>query len=218
MDPFLVFDLETQRSADEVGGWGNIQSMLYSVAVVWDSEKNDFFTYYENQFEDLFKHLTCGFTVVGFNHAYFDYKVLSGYGQSTEERKSILNSLLKQKNLDILLYIKEKLGFRLRLDGVARATIKASKSADGLDALKWYKEYKDTGNKLKLQKIADYCTQDVRVTRDLYLYGRQNKFIYYETKSRNLEKLTVDWENSHSLDTEQPARSSVSSPQQRSLF
>ena len=139
-------------------------------------------------------------------------------GQSTEERKSILNSLLKQKNLDILLYIKEKLGFRLRLDGVARATIKASKSADGLDALKWYKEYKDTGNKLKLQKIADYCTQDVRVTRDLYLYGRQNKFIYYETKSRNLEKLTVDWENSHSLDTEQPARSSVSSPQQRSLF
>ena len=34
----------------------------------------------------------------------------------------------------------------------------------------------------------------------------------------NLEKLTVDWENSHSLDTEQPARSSVSSPQQRSLF
>ena len=44
MDPFLVFDLETQRSADEVGGWGNIQSMLYSVAVVWDSEKNDFFT------------------------------------------------------------------------------------------------------------------------------------------------------------------------------
>ena len=39
MDPFLVFDLETQRSADEVGGWGNIQSMLYSVAVVWDSEK-----------------------------------------------------------------------------------------------------------------------------------------------------------------------------------
>ena len=169
-------------------------------------------------FESLFKHLTCGFTVVGFNHAYFDYKVLSGYGKSSEEEEAILKSLLKQKNLDILLYIKEKLGFRLRLDGVARATIKASKSADGLDALKWYKEYKDTGNKLKLQKIADYCTQDVRVTRDLYLYGRQNKFIYYETKSRNLEKLTVDWENSHSLDTEQPARSSVSSPQQRSLF
>ena len=145
-------------------------------------------------------------------------KYSSGYGKSSEEEEAILKSLLKQKNLDILLYIKEKLGFRLRLDGVARATIKASKSADGLDALKWYKEYKDTGNKLKLQKIADYCTQDVRVTRDLYLYGRQNKFIYYETKSRNLEKLTVDWENSHSLDTEQPARSSVSSPQQRSLF
>ena len=125
---------------------------------------------------------------------------------------------MKQKNLDILLYIKEKLGFRLRLDGVARATLQTSKSADGLDALKWYKEYKDTGNKLKLQKIADYCTQDVRVTRDLYLYGKKNKFIYYETKSRNLEKLNVDWEDSRPLDPEQPARSSVPSPQQISLL
>ena len=42
MMPFLVFDLETQRSADEVGGWGYIKNMLYSVAVVWDSEKNSF--------------------------------------------------------------------------------------------------------------------------------------------------------------------------------
>ena len=217
MSPFLVFDLETQRSADEVGGWGNIQSMLYSVAVVWDSEKNDFFTYYENQFEDLFKHLTCGFTVVGFNHAYFDYKVLSGYGQSTEERESILNRLLKQKNLDILLYIKEKLGFRLRLDGVARATLQTSKSADGLAALKWYKEYKETGNQNKLQQIADYCIQDVQVTRDLYLYGKKNKFIYYETKSRNLEKLEVSWENSASLETEKPTKTRVFS-EQRSLF
>ena len=217
MSPFLVFDLETQRSADEVGGWGNIQSMLYSVAVVWDSEKNDFFTYYEDQFEDLFQHLTCGFTVVGFNHAYFDYKVLSGYGQSTEERESILNRLLKQKNLDILLYIKEKLGFRLRLDGVARATLQTSKSADGLAALKWYKEYKETGNQNKLQQIADYCIQDVQVTRDLYLYGKKNKFIYYETKSRNLEKLEVSWENSASLETEKPTKTRVFS-EQRSLF
>ena len=218
MNPFLVFDLETQRSADEVGGWGNIQSMLYSVAVVWDSEKNDFFTYYENQFEDLFKHLTCGFTVVGFNHAYFDYKVLSGYGKSVEERNSILNSLLKQKNLDILLYIKEKLGFRLRLDGVARATLKTGKSADGLDALKWYKEYKETGDKKNLQMIADYCTQDVQVTRDLYLYGKKNKFIYYETKSRNLEKINVDWESSDSLEAEKTDKGSVFHRKQQSLL
>ncbi len=217
MNPFLVFDLETQRSADEVGGWGNIQNMLYSVAVVWDSEKNSFFTYYENQFEDLFKHLTCGFTVVGFNHAYFDYKVLSGYGKSPEESKEILSCLLKQKNLDILLRIKRELGFRLRLDGVARATLQTSKSADGLDALKWYKEYTQTRDEKKLQQIADYCTQDVRVTRDLYLYGRKNKFIYYETKSRNLVKLVVNWEDPDSLEIEKLAGARVLSPP-RALF
>ena len=36
-------------------------------------------------------------------------------------------------------------------------------------------------------------------------------------KSRNVEKLNVDWEDSHSLDPEHPTRVSVPSPQQ-SLF
>ena len=65
--------------------------------------------------------------------------------------------------------------------------------------------------------IADYCTQDVQVTRDLYLYGKKNRFIYYETKSRNLEKINVDWESSDSLEAEQPTKTRVSSKQQ-SLF
>ncbi|SVE19796.1 uncharacterized protein METZ01_LOCUS472650, partial [marine metagenome] len=38
-----VFDLETQKSAEEVGGWGNIHKMGLAVGVVWDSLDQEFF-------------------------------------------------------------------------------------------------------------------------------------------------------------------------------
>ena len=41
------FDLETQKSADEVGGWGNIHKMRLAVGVVWDSIDQDYFVYEE---------------------------------------------------------------------------------------------------------------------------------------------------------------------------
>ena len=196
-EDFLVFDLETQRDAKAVGGWGYIDNMLLSVAVVWDSAKNKFFTYYEDQVQQLFQHLTCGLKVIGYNHIYFDYKVLSGYENEINFSKiEIFQRLIQQKNFDLLIDIKDKLGFRLKLDGVAKATLgnEAGKSADGLEALQWFKEYKETGDKSKLEKIRDYCEQDVKITKDLYLYGVKNRFIYYETKSRNIEKLHVEWD------------------------
>ena len=41
------FDLETQKSAEDVGGWGNIHKMGLAVGVVWDSLDREFFTYEE---------------------------------------------------------------------------------------------------------------------------------------------------------------------------
>lgn len=194
MEGFLAFDLETQRSADEVGGWGNIDKMLFSVAVVWDSSQNQFFSYYEHQYQELVNHLFCGLKVVGFNHLYFDYKVLSGYFVGAE-REVFESKLITQKNLDLLIDIKNKIGFRIRLENLATSTLSVGKSADGLDALKWYKEYQNTGDKSFLQKITDYCQQDVKVTRDLYHYGLNNGFVYCREKSNNIRKIIVDWDS-----------------------
>ena len=41
------FDLETQKSAEDVGGWDNIHKMGLAVGVVWDSLDREFFTYEE---------------------------------------------------------------------------------------------------------------------------------------------------------------------------
>ncbi len=192
MNEFLVFDLETQRSAQEVGGWNNIAEMKMSVGVIWDSTQNSFFTYYENDVIDLIRHLQSGPTVIGYNHIGFDYAVLAGYYDEGNDRDLFLKKMNHLDNLDLLSDLKDRIGKRIKLDTVARPTLKIGKSADGLMALKWYKEYLQ-GDEEKLQKIADYCKQDVAVTKDVYLYGIKNGEIIYEDRELGIKKVPVDW-------------------------
>ena len=196
---FLAFDLETQRDAQSVGGWGHIPDMKMSVGVLWDSRKNDFSVYYENQIQEMIEHLTSGPRVIGFNHIFFDYPVVSGYTKRGQEREALLTRLSEQKNLDLLIDLKERLGHRLKLDSLVRPTLEIGKSADGLQALEWYKEYIETKNSEKLQLIVSYCKQDVAITRDLYLYGLEKNEVFYETKS-GIKAVKVDWEEKEQVD------------------
>ena len=70
------FDLETQKSADEVGGWGNIHKMKLAVGVDWDSIDQDYFVYEEKDAKTLVEKLRTADLVIGFNVIGFDYTVL----------------------------------------------------------------------------------------------------------------------------------------------
>ncbi|MCK4767231.1 MAG: hypothetical protein KAS28_02510, partial [Desulfobacula sp.] len=59
------------------------------------------------------------------------------------------------------------------------------KSADGLMALKWWEQG-------RIDKIIEYCKQDVKVTRDLYLYGKENQFLVFKNKSGNQVRVPVN--------------------------
>ena len=72
----LYFDLETQKSAEDVGGWGNIHDMKLAVGVVWDSCEQEYFSYQENTALQLVEKLQTADLVVGFNVKKFDYGVL----------------------------------------------------------------------------------------------------------------------------------------------
>ena len=194
MQDFLVFDLETQRSAQDVGGWDKIPEMKMSVGVVYDSRDKKFHCFYEAQVEQLIKLLCSGPLVIGYNHIGFDYPVLSGY-REFDQRAALLEQLNSANNLDLLLSLRERIGKRVKLDAVARPTLEIGKSADGLQALEWYKEYLD-GQTEKLGMIADYCTQDVAVTRDVYLYGIKHGNIKYIDKDKGITSVDVQWEQS----------------------
>lgn len=194
MEDFLVFDLETQRSAQDVGGWENIADMKVSVGVIWDSTTQQYHTYYEDQVQALIDHLKSGPLVIGYNHMGFDYTVLSGYYPAGAERQKAMEDFKGLKNLDLLTSLKGIIGKRIKLDSVARPTLNVGKSADGLLALQWYKEYL-AGDQGKLKMIADYCQQDVQVTRDVYLYGVEKGEISYEDKVLGIKQVAVDWKS-----------------------
>ena len=75
----VYFDLETQRSANDVGGWNHIDRMGMSVGVTYSTTRGGYMVYGEPQVNDLIQELQRADLVVGFNHIRFDYKVLEGY-------------------------------------------------------------------------------------------------------------------------------------------
>ncbi|MBW2470555.1 MAG: DUF1998 domain-containing protein, partial [Deltaproteobacteria bacterium] len=172
-----VFDVETQRSAVEVGGWHRADRMGISVAVLYDSALDSFKTYLEKDIPELISDLQTFDLVVGFNNKRFDNKVLSAYS---------LFNLASLPTLDIMEVITNRLGYRLSLDRLAEHTLGVKKSADGLRALQWYKEG-------KIDDIINYCLQDVRITRDLFLFGLKNRYLLFKNKAGSIVRLPVDF-------------------------
>ena len=174
----VFFDLETQKLAQDVGGWANTHLMRVSVAVLFDTTENRFFTFYEDGIDNLINHLEKADLVVGFNVNRFDYNVLSAYTRK---------DLLKLPTFDILQDIHERLGFRVGLDHLAKETLNMNKSADGLKAVEWFREG-------QMKKLEQYCSKDVAITRDLFDYGMKNGHLIYRKKGvAERLRLLVDW-------------------------
>jgi DEAD/DEAH box helicase domain-containing protein len=172
-----VFDIETQRSAQEVGGWHRADLMRVSCAVLYDATEDRMVEYVESQVPDLIKRLSHLDLVIGFNITRFDYRVLSAYAEV---------DFRQWPTLDILQEVHARLGYRLSLDHLARVTLKSQKSADGLQALRWWKEG-------RIREIIEYCTHDVEITRDLYRFGQTNGYLLFQNKAGQTVRVPVKW-------------------------
>jgi len=174
---FAVLDLETRRSAQEVGGWNRADLMGVSCVVVYDSAADSFRDYMQDDVPRLVGDLVEYDLVVGFNILRFDYAVLGGLSRF---------DFSTLPTLDILRDIHAVLGYRLSLDHLARETLGASKSASGMQALTWWKQG-------RIDDIVAYCRQDVAVTRDLFLYGLRRGHLVFRNKAEKTVRVPVDW-------------------------
>jgi DEAD/DEAH box helicase domain-containing protein len=177
---YVVFDIETQRSAQEVGGWHKAGDMGVSCAVLYDSRQKEYIRFGEQDIPEFISYLMKVDLVIGFNIKRFDYQVLGPYTQK---------SLHRLPTLDLLQDIRSRLGYGLSLDHLAGATLGVHKTGNGLQALRWWKEG-------KVDKILEYCQEDVALTLGLYLHGRDNEHILFYNKARKLVQLAVDWPGS----------------------
>jgi hypothetical protein len=175
---YVYFDLETIHSANDVGGWNKKGDMKMSVGVTYSTRTGKYIAYPENRVGDLINQLARADLVIGFNHINFDYAVLEGYHPFALVDQCI--------SLDLLVSIEKNAGHRMKLDSIASASLGAGKTAQGLDAIRWWREG-------KFRAVAEYCCYDVKVTKLVHEYGAKNGFIKYDDKFGNIQQVEVDW-------------------------
>lgn len=174
MKNIVYFDLETQKSADEVGGWDRIREMRMSVGVTYSTTRGSYKIYGETEVNALIEELRRADLVVGFNSMRFDYEVLAGHNPFFDTEQV--------PTLDLMIDLQTTLQHRLSLDAIASATLGVEKTSEGLQAIRWFKEG-------KLLQIAEYCCYDVKITRMVHEYGHHQKQLHYV--NRFGKKLTV---------------------------
>ncbi len=177
MKNIVYFDVETKRAASEVGGWQNARDMGISVAVTYSTARGGYMIYSEKRVDDLLTEIQRADLVVGFNNLRFDYEVLHGY---------TIFDLRQLPTLDLLVELQKSIKHRLSLDAVASATFGTEKTADGKQAIDWYREG-------RLLEIAEYCCYDVKLTKMVHEFGAQNKQLFYQNRFGVTTSVPVEW-------------------------
>lgn len=179
MQTTYVFDLETKHLASEVGGWSHIDKLGLAAAILFDVEESSFIRFTEDDAPQLIANIVDAHEIIGYNILRFDYRVLRPYGLMSGNE-------LKEKSTDLMDHIHQELGYRLRLDNLVEATLQEKKSADGLMSVEWYKAG-------EIEKVLDYCEQDVRVTHKLWEAGKTMGYVNYFDKYGKIRKIKVAW-------------------------
>lgn len=170
----VVLDLETQREFSEVEG-RRPELLGVSVAGVYSYAEDRYEAYVEADLSTkLAPRLQAAELLIGFNIRRFDLPVLQPYLSFPVTSLSVL---------DIMEDVVKNLGHRVSLDSLAQATLGRGKSGSGLDALRWFKEG-------RMDLIAKYCLDDVRLTKELYDSGKQHGRIFATSRFSG-EKLQI---------------------------
>ena len=157
-----MFDLETKNVFHDVGT--NDPSKLdISVAGVYDSETDTYTAYLEEDLPKLWPILEHADALIGFNSEHFDIPLLNKYYPG---------DLTKIKSIDLMRAIKDALGRRIKLDTIAEATLGRKKIGHGLEAIGWWQNG-------EVERVKEYCLEDVRITKELYEYAVAHKSLKY---------------------------------------
>ena len=175
----VYFDLETQRTANDVGGWDRKRDMGMSLGVTFSTRTGEYRIYSERTVDALVAELCRADLVVGYNVVNFDYEVLMGY--------TILDLPGQLPTLDLMTDVEKSIGQKLKLEALARATLGVGKSAEGLDAIKWWRQG-------RLMDIAEYCCFDVKVTKLIHEHGCRQGELFYHDRFARRQRVAVTWQ------------------------
>jgi DEAD/DEAH box helicase domain-containing protein len=173
----VVLDIETANSFADVGKY-DASLLKVSLVGLYEYATDTYTSYLEPDLPKLWRVLEGADRIIGYNLFGFDYQVLNTY---------YAGDLAKFPTLDILVEIEKKLGFRIKLDDVAHGSLGTGKSGNGLQAIEFFRRG-------EIDKLRDYCLQDVKVTKEVYEFGLANKNVRFKDRQGQLVQVPVDFE------------------------
>lgn len=166
----IIFDIETRNIFDDVGR-ADASLLDISVVGIYDSLTDKYDCFEVVELPKLWPILENADILIGFNSLNFDLPLLNKYYSG---------DLRQIRQLDILQEVKNSLGRRVGLGKIAEGTLDIPKSADGLEAVRWWKNG-------EIEKIKRYCTDDVRITKEIYEYALKNKKLKFKEDGKVFE-------------------------------
>ena len=157
----IVFDVETKNSFEDVGGRDNLEKLEVSVVCVYSYNHDTYASYREGEWDKLAPVFQNAGLVIGFAISRFDLPVMKKY---------MPFNVMALPRLDILDEIELAYGSRISLDMLAKTNLGTQKTSHGLEAIEFYKRG-------EWDKLIEYCTHDVRITKQLYDLIQKQKFI-----------------------------------------
>lgn len=170
----IIIDVETKHSFRQ---FADPAKLGISVVIAYDYADGIYHSYTEDQLPALFPKLEAASYVIGYNSDGFDLPVLQAYYHG---------DVMAFSRFDMLEDIRLTAGRRFGLNDISQATLGVKKSANGLQALEWYK----TG---QIDKIIEYCRDDVKITRQVFEYGAMYGFVYVGAGEQRA-KIPTRWE------------------------
>jgi DEAD/DEAH box helicase domain-containing protein len=116
--------------------------------------------------------------IVGYNSIGFDLPIIGNYlGAEVNDLPQI----------DLMVAVYKTIGFRPKLDDLVTTTLGRSKIAKGSDA----PIYWANGD---LESLRKYGMEDVRLTKELYEFGKKNGYVKYTDKQGFVRQANINWD------------------------
>lgn len=186
----IVYDLETKESFQEIGG-RDPKKLHISMLGAYSYQDRQYTSYTEDELPLFWRRLEQCALLIGFNNKGFDDQVVSSY----------FSEIFKVPRFDILEQVYQSIGFRIKLDNIAQATLNEGKSGHGLLAIQLYKEG-------KIEELREYCLDDVRLTKEIYDYGKLHGELHY-TDFQGKKNISVNFQQAVAAETVAPMNLSL---------
>lgn len=175
----ITFDIETANTLPSFSR-GDLHLLELAVVAIHDSSTGEFSSYLKEDLPKLWPILEDADVLIGYNSDSFDIPILNRYYPG---------DLSKIRSIDLLVEVQKVLGRRLRLQNLAEATLGRGKGGDGLQSVEWWQQG-------LVEKVREYCIEDVRITRELYDYALTKGHVKYKDLRdiREIKLNTSSWE------------------------